>query len=153
VCSSDLILFSKKNSKLFKINGGTLPKNIKNAKELLELQPERKFITLYSEELVSHAVSAIKKYGFSQFPVLKNGKIAGSIDEDTIYKHLSENPRLKNSAISSIMNEPFEIITEDTDLGEVIKLINKTKNNAVLVEQKDGKYAILTRYDILMALG
>ena len=51
---------------------------------------------------------------------------------------LVEKPELKNAAISSIMQDPFPIVSEETSIEQLCKLINKD-TAAVLVKLSNGK--------------
>lgn len=130
---------------------GFLEENIKTAGDLIEKHKDRSLITLYAEELVSHAIANIRKYDISQIPVLKDGKFVGSIDESTLFSLLIDSPELRDASISSVMNAPFPVVKENTTLEEVSRLINK-ETHAVLVEKNDGKYNIVTKFDIISAL-
>ena len=106
---------------------------------------------MYAEELVSHAIAAMRKFSISQIPVMKDGKFVGSIDDSNVYQLLVENPELRNAPISTIMNAAFPIVKAATHLDELCKLINKN-TPAVLVEMPEGGYHIVTRYDIISAM-
>src|SRR5690606_6433524 len=130
---------------------GFLEEDIKTAGDLIAKHEDKPLVTLYSEELVQHAIASIRKYGISQIPVLKDGKFAGSIDESKLFSLLVDNPELRTASISSVMNEPFPIVKENASLEEVSRLINKD-TSAVLVEKNDGKFHIITKFDIISAL-
>ena len=56
-----------------------LEENLINAGDLIAKNKEMPLVFLYSEELVSHAIAKMTKYGISQIPVLKDNKFVGSI--------------------------------------------------------------------------
>ncbi len=130
---------------------GFLDEDLKTAGDLVEKHSDSPLVTLYAEELVSHAVAKIRKFSISQIPVLKDGKFAGSVDDRQLFELLVDHPELKDAPISSIMGEPFPTVKEGTSVEELCKLIGKN-NSAVLVELKDGKHHIVTRYDIISAM-
>jgi cystathionine beta-synthase len=130
---------------------GFLEEDFKTAGELVAKHENTPLVTVFAEELVSHAIAKMRKFGISQIPVLKDGKFVGSIDDSQVYKLLVENTELKDAAISSIMNEAFPIVTSNTHLEDVCKLINKN-TPAVLVELPNGEHQIVTRYDIISAM-
>ena len=130
---------------------GFLEEDFKTAGELVAKHENTPLVTVFAEELVSHAIAKMRKFGISQIPVMKDGKFVGSIDDSQVYKLLVENTELKDAAISSIMNEAFPIVTSNTHLEDVCKLINKN-TPAVLVELPNGEYQIVTRYDIISAM-
>lgn len=130
---------------------GFLDKNIKTAGEMIESHKDEPLVTLYSEELVSHAIAKMRKFGISQIPVTKDGHFVGSLDDSHVYQLLVENPNLRDAPISSVMQDAFPIVKDSTSIEEVSKLITK-QTNAVLVEMTDGKHNIITRYDIISSL-
>jgi cystathionine beta-synthase len=130
---------------------GFLEESIKTAADVIAKNATQKNKMLYSSELIAHAVANIRKFGYSQFPIIKEGKIVGSVDEDLIYEKLTQNPENCNASLESIMKAPFPIVREETTLEEIAALITPT-NKAVLVDKKDGTYHIISRYDIIEAL-
>lgn len=130
---------------------GFLEEEYKTAGELIAKHADTPLVTLYAEELVSHAIAKMRKFGISQIPVVKDGQFAGSIDDSHVYQLLVDNPELRDAPISSIMMEPFPVVKASTHLDELCKLINKN-TPAVLVELADGKHHIVTRYDIISAM-
>lgn len=130
---------------------GFLEEDIKTAGDLIAKHADQPLVTLYTEELVSHAIASIRKYGISQIPVKSIDGFVGSIDESKLFSLLIDNPELRNASISSVMNPAFPVVKEATTLEEVSKLINKDIN-AVLVEKNDGKFHIITKFDIISAL-
>ena len=130
---------------------GFLTESIKTAGDMVEKHQNEPLVSLYSEELVSHAIAKMRKFGISQIPVTKNGEFVGSLDDSHVYQLLVDNPELRDAAISSVMQAAFPIVKTSTTLEEVSKLINKN-THAVLVEMPNGGHHIITRYDIISSL-
>ena len=130
---------------------GFLDEELKTAGDLISGHKDEPLVSLYSEELLSHAIAKMRKFGISQIPVMKDNKFAGSLDDSHLFQLLIDNPELKDSPISSVMQAPFPIVKTSTSVEEVSKLINKN-THAVLVEMDNGKYHIITRYDIISSL-
>ena len=130
---------------------GFLEEEVKTAAELIEKHGKRPLVTVFAEELVSHAIASMRKYGISQIPVMKDGKFVGAIDDSHVYQLLVDNPALRDVSIATVMGEPFPIVKESDTLEQLSKLINK-QTPAVLVEKKDGHFHIVTRYDIIASL-
>ncbi len=130
---------------------GFLDEELKTAGDLISSHKDEPLVSLYSEELLSHAIAKMRKFGISQIPVMKDNKFAGSLDDSHLFQLLIDNPELKDSPISSVMQAPFPIVKTSTSVEEVSKLINKN-THAVLVEMDNGKHHIITRYDIISSL-
>ncbi len=130
---------------------GFLDENIKTAGDMIQNHKDEPLVSLYSEELVSHAIAKMRKFGISQIPVTKDGHFVGSLDDSHVYQLLVENPSLRDAPISSVMQAAFPVVKTSTSLEEVSKLINKN-THAVLVELPNGAHHIITRYDIISSL-
>ncbi len=130
---------------------GFLDEEHKTALELISGHEDQPLVTLFAEELVSHAVAKMRKFGISQIPVMKDGKFVGSIDDNHVYHLLVENPSVIDAPISSIMQDPFPVLKSSASVEDVSRVINK-QTPAALVEMEDGKYHIVTKYDIISSL-
>ena len=130
---------------------GFLDEQPVTAGELVSKHGNKPLVALYAEELVSHAVSKMRTFGISQIPVMKNGKFVGSVDDSHVYEILVDQPELRDAPISSIMGNPFPVVSKDTSVDKLCKLINK-ETPAVLVEIDSGKYHIVSRYDVIAAM-
>ena len=130
---------------------GFLDESYLTAQDLVQNHEDKPLVTVFAEELVSHAIAKMRKFGISQIPVIKDNTFVGSIDDSAIYQTLVEKPELRDAPISSIMGPEFPIVKSGTHIEELCKLINKN-TPAVLVESDSGKKHIVTRYDIISAM-
>ncbi|NBR14649.1 MAG: pyridoxal-phosphate dependent enzyme [Crocinitomicaceae bacterium] len=129
---------------------GFLDENIITAGDLVAKHIDKPLVSLYAEELVSHAIAKMRSFGISQIPVMKDGKFVGSVDDSHVYQVLVDAPELRDAPISSIMGAPFPVVQQNTSIEDICKLINK-QTPAVLVELANGKYHIVSRYDVISA--
>ena len=130
---------------------GFLEEEILTAKDLVKNHDDKPLVSVFAEELVSHAIAKMRKFGISQIPVKKDNQFVGSIDDSAIYQTLVDKPELRDAPISSIMGAAFPIVKSGTHVDELCKLINKN-TPAVLVESDSGSMHIITRYDIISAM-
>ena len=130
---------------------GFLEEDILTAKDLVKKHEDKPLVSVFAEELVSHAISKMRKFGISQIPVMKDNQFVGSIDDSVIYQTLVDKPELVDAPISSIMGPAFPIVKSGTHIDELCKLINKN-TPAVLVELDSGSMHIVTRYDIISSM-
>jgi cystathionine beta-synthase len=68
-----------------------------------------------------------------------------------VYQLLIDNPAMRDTPISKVMQAPFPVVKGTAKLDEAARLINE-HTPAVLVELEDGKKHILTRQDIIACL-
>jgi len=130
---------------------GFLEEEILTAKDLVKKHEDKPLVSVFAEELVSHAIAKMRKFGISQIPVMKDNQFVGSVDDSVIYQTLVDEPELKDAPISSIMGAAFPIVKSSAQVDELCKLINKN-TPAVLVESDSGSMHIVTRYDIISAM-
>ena len=114
-------------------------------KELAEI------VTIDCESTILAAINTMNMLNISQIPVTQKGMVVGKLTEGDILKALLENPSLKAAAVSTIMNATFHFVDLNTSIDRISTLINK-ENSAVLVELEDGRFDIITQYDIINAI-
>ena len=61
-------------------------------------------------------------------------------------------PGIKNSTVESVMEPGYPLVDFNTPLEKIRLLINR-ENGAVLSRDEAGNYHIITKYDIIQALG
>lgn len=130
---------------------GFLNERNKSALDLVNKHADKPLVTIGTEELVSHAVEKLRKYDISQIPVVQDGKFVGSIDERAIFDIMVENKSIDNMKIKDVMAIPFPVVDSDTNLKDVMKIVNKNVA-AVIVKIDDSKHHIITRHDLIAAL-
>ena len=130
---------------------GFLEEEFTTAGDLLMDRIDEPLVVARTEELVSHAIERMKKFGISQMPVVDNQGFVGSLDEANLFKSFFEDKDLANRSVKSVMENPYPIISEKTSLEEISKLI-QPENPAVLVKMENGKYQIITKHDMLQAI-
>ena len=130
---------------------GFLENTVVTAEDLVNEHENKPLVSVFAEELVSHAIAKMRKFGISQIPVIKDNKFVGSVDDSAIYQSLVDRPELSDAPIASIMGPAFPIVNSGTSIEELCKLINKD-TPAVLVKKTDDSHHIVTRYDIISAM-
>lgn len=131
---------------------GFLEEELKTAKDLIEQHIDEPLVTLASEELVSHAVAKMRNFKISQIPVTRDGEFVGMIDERTLINKLIDNPSFKDEVIAKIMAPKLPVVAADTPIKELSKIIGK-EVPAALIKLEDNKYHIVTRHDLIAAIG
>jgi len=130
---------------------GFLEEEFKTAQDIISRHSDLPLVTLYAEELVSHAIMKMRKFNISQIPVVRGEEFVGSLDDTQIYQLLVDHPEMRDTAVSKVMQAPFPVVRGNTKCEDVAKLINKD-TSAVIVEMESGSKHILTRQDIIASL-
>lgn len=130
---------------------GYLDEKIVTAEDLIKDHIEKPLIVVRTEELVSHALDRIRKFKISQIPVIDKDGFVGSLEDVNVLQAFLTDSEVAGIAIKEIMGKPYPVVSKKTSVEEVSKLITK-ENNAVLVDLENGKYHIITKYDIINSI-
>lgn len=124
-------------------------KQLKAAKDVMN----RPVISVEASAPVRRVVDLMREYNISQMPVLRDGKVVGSIQETTLLRRilLSDNPeRVFGEPIEKIMEEEFPAIGLSTGLPEIMSLLARGAP-AIIVTDKDKPVGIITKIDVVLA--
>jgi cystathionine beta-synthase len=120
--------------------------------DLIERHKHLKLVTVEAEETVDAAFAKMRKYDVSQVPVIRGNEFVGSLSDRHLYASICENPDLKQQKIETVMEKPFPFVAAQSKLEEISRAINKD-NDAVLVRDMLGTVHIITKYDVIEAIG
>lgn len=130
---------------------GFLEEHFLTAGDLVAKHEDKPLVSVFAEELVSHAIAKMRSFSISQIPVMKDGQFVGSIDDSHVYQVLMETPNRKDAPISSVMRPAFPVVQATMPIDDLCKLINRD-TPAVMVQLDDHKFHIVTRYDVISAM-
>jgi cystathionine beta-synthase len=126
---------------------------VKTFKDLVNARgPKQRLITIEPAHTVAEAVEMMKKYDIEHLPILNGNGPIGSISENGLFQKVFSNPDLKNETVQNVMEQPFPVVDFDTPVERLRTLINK-ENGAVLSKDEAGNFHIVTKYDVIQALG
>ncbi|HYF31306.1 MAG TPA: pyridoxal-phosphate dependent enzyme [Chitinophagaceae bacterium] len=126
---------------------------VKTFKDLVNARgPKQKLITIEPTHTVAEAVELMKKYDIEHIPILNGNGPIGSISENGLFQKVFSNPDIKNETVQNVMEHPFPVVDFDTPVERLSTLINK-ENGAVLSKDEAGNFHIVTKYDVIQALG
>jgi predicted transcriptional regulator len=112
-----------------------------------------KVVSVQDTELVSQAVVLMKKYGYSQIPVLKRKQVVGSISEKTILTQILKGKfldQISKLQIREVMDESLPQVNENAPLTLISSLLQVYP--AVLITIKGDAKGIITKADFLKIL-
>jgi cystathionine beta-synthase len=94
----------------------------------------------------------MRENDFSQIPVLRAGRIVGSLSEKHVYAQMVSDTQVRNKPVREIMQRPFRYVDIETPVKLLAGMITP-ESPAVLVRDfpADRTY-IVTGYDVLAAL-
>ncbi|MBC7826937.1 MAG: pyridoxal-phosphate dependent enzyme [Chitinophagaceae bacterium] len=127
--------------------------DVKTFKDLVNARStKQKLVTIAPKHTVAEAVELMKKYDIEHIPVVNGNGVIGSISENGLFQKVFSNPDIKNESVESVMEHSFPIVDFDTPVERLSTLINK-ENGAVLSKDEAGNFHIVTKYDVIQALG
>ncbi|MBI3510995.1 MAG: pyridoxal-phosphate dependent enzyme [Bacteroidetes bacterium] len=122
------------------------------AKDVVSAMKTAELHAIEASEPIGKAVKIMSEKDYSQMPVMKDGRIVGSINEQLLFECIVKNPDHKNSPVETIMQPAFPFVDISTPV-ELLSTMITPENPAVLVREfKTDKNFIITRHDIIKAL-
>lgn len=122
------------------------------AKDLVDMNAGVELLTVETTSKIGEAARLMSRNDISQIPVTRDRRIVGSLNENQLFKAITDNPGLKDVAVESIMQPAFQFADISTPVSDLARMITPD-NPAVLVRDfKTDKIFIITRHDILKVL-
>jgi len=112
------------------------------ARELLQVEPY---------QTVFHALRTMQSRDISQLPVFENGTLVGAILEDDVLQLALHGRDLRKVLIREVMGKPFPVVPRSASVDHITELLS-FGSPAVFIELGDGKFDIVTKYDIVRAV-
>lgn len=127
--------------------------DVKTFKDIVNSRhAKHKLVTIQPSQTVAEAVDMMKKYDIENIPVMNGNGPVGAISENGLFQKIFSNPDIKNSTVEKVMERPYPLVEFTTPVEKLSTLINK-ENGAVLSKDEAGNYHIVTKYDVIQALG
>lgn len=126
--------------------------DVKTFKDIINGRTKQKLVTVEPSRTVADAVELMKKYDIEHIPVVNGNGPIGAISESGLFQKVFSNPDIRNATVESVMEQPFPVVEFNTPIEKLRTLINKD-NGAVLSKDDVGHYHIVTKYDVIQALG
>lgn len=127
--------------------------DVKTFKDIVNGRPaKQKLVTIDPKHTVADAVELMKKHDIEHIPVVNGNGLIGAISESGLFQKVFSNPDIKNASVESVMEPAFPVVEFNTPIEKLRTLINKD-NGAVLSKDEAGHLHIVTKYDVIQALG
>ena len=127
--------------------------DVKTFKDIIAGRGAKRLISASPENTVAEAFELMQKYHIENLPVLRNGEPVGAISESGLFTRLMTNGGdIKGRRIGDLLEKAYPIVSFDTPLERLSTLITK-ENGAVLGKDDSGNFHIVTKYDVIHALG
>jgi cystathionine beta-synthase len=100
------------------------------------------------KEKIRKVYADMKMYGFSQIPVIENGKAVGIIDESDVLLSIHSKGFSFEDHAEDIMSKDLVTIPYDSPKDELLEILNK--GFVAIVKDREGKFlGLVTRMDFI----
>ena len=108
---------------------------------------ERATITVGPTDVLTTAHNRLRNAGFSQLPVMDEGKLVGVVTEDAIIQYVFGKPELMNAAVEEAMESAFIKLDRTTSINNLVAMLHVQPYAAIM----DGEdfLGLITRSDVL----
>jgi len=127
--------------------------DVKSFKDIVSGRGAKRLITVSPGNTVGEAFELMQKYHIENLPVLEDGEPIGALSESGLFSRVMNNGAdIKGKTVADVLEKPYPVVAFDTPLERLSSLINR-ENGAVLSKDDSGNYHIVTKYDIIHAMG
>jgi cystathionine beta-synthase len=127
--------------------------DVKTFKDIVSGRGAKRLITATPQNTVGEAFELMQKYHIENLPVVEDGQPIGAISESGLFSRvMTDGSDIKGRPVTEVLEKPYPVVSFDTPLERLSSLINK-ENGAVLARDESGDYHIVTKYDLIHALG
>lgn len=129
------------------------PEPKKQAIDLIENHRHLLLVTANEDQIISDAFELMQRYNISQVPV-KNakGEFTGSLVDGNLFAQLVKNRHLMHEPVKTIMQESFPVV-KSTDAIDFVSSQFSNQTQAVLMMDMGGNWHIITKVDVINAIG
>jgi len=108
---------------------------------------ERATITVGPTDVLTTAHNRLRNAGFSQLPVMEEGRLVGVVTEDAIIQFVFGKPELMNSPVQDAMQTAFIKLDFATSINNLVAMLHVQPYAAVM--DGDTFLGLITRSDVL----
>jgi len=105
-------------------------------------------VSVAPDDALSEAVELLRRYGISQMPVMQNGQIVGSLNENLLLRYLASGEELAHATVRDLEGPPFQSLQGDALAQEAYTLFSAGQT-AVAVMSHETLEGIVTKSDLL----
>jgi cystathionine beta-synthase len=108
---------------------------------------ERATVTVGPEDVVTTAHNRLRNAGFSQLPVMEDGRLIGVITEDAIIHFVYGHPDLMEAPVRDAMESAFIKLDKSENLNNLVAMLRVQPYAAIM--DGDEFLGLITRSDVL----
>jgi cystathionine beta-synthase len=113
----------------------------------------RPLVTVDCTATVARALQVMTENDFSQIPITADGRIVGAINETHLFAALVKDTEIKSRTIETVMQPAFPFVDISTDIDALAAMLTPESPAVLVRDFKERETYIITRSDVLQALG
>jgi len=121
-------------------------------RDLVRNKTVTELVGVEETDTVEFAAARMRDHDFSQIPVLRSGRIVGSLNETHVYASMVHNAAVRDQPVRTIMDKPFRYVDIETPVRLLAPMITPDSPAVLVRDFPADKTYILTGYDVLAAL-
>jgi cystathionine beta-synthase len=127
--------------------------DVKTFKDVVSARNKQKLLTVQPEHTIAEAIEVMKKYNVENLPVMDaTQNIIGSISESGLFNKILSGLDIKTTTVEQVLENSYPLVSFDAPVEKLSSLITK-ENGAVMAKDEGGSYHIVTKYDVINAIG
>ncbi|MEM8816297.1 MAG: pyridoxal-phosphate dependent enzyme [Pseudomonadota bacterium] len=111
------------------------------------LHDERATITVGPTDVLTTAHNRLRNAGFSQLPVMQDGRLVGIVTEDAIIQFVFGKPELMTSPVADAMESAFIKLDKATSVNNLVAMLHVQPYAAIMDDEQF--LGLITRADVL----
>jgi cystathionine beta-synthase len=108
----------------------------------------RELVIARPYQTVFHALKTMQEQDISQIPVFEENLPIGTVYEDQILTLALQGKDLRKLVVREMMSKPLPKVMKNAPVERITYILSH-ENPAVFVEMDEGKFEILTKYDLM----
>ncbi len=105
-------------------------------------------VSINFDESAARALDLIREFNISQLPVLKDGKVVGSVSEGVLLQKVLAGSAAGDTRLEYLIEKSLPTVPMSSQLSRAMKLLAES-NAAVAVDDAGAPAGVLTRFDLL----
>jgi cystathionine beta-synthase len=120
--------------------------------DILKLKRIKKLEYAEAKDAALAAMKKMRTMDASQLPVFEEGAVVGTVYDDDLINAILQGKDLATMTVRELMHEPLPLIHKEATLEEITRFI-PGRAPALLVDLGNGRYDIITKFDLVTAVG
>jgi len=108
----------------------------------------RELVIARPYQTVFHALKTMQEQDISQIPIFEENTPIGTVYEDQILTMALQGKDLRKLVVREVMEKPMPVVPKSAPVGRITYILSH-ENPSVFVDMGEGKYEILTKYDLM----